>query len=87
MDELIRIAMRHEKILNSWGPHLNKDFKRQKSINRWLGFGVAALAGLFVVEDLNLYQTDKKLKALEKELEELRKATAPVEEGDEKNEV
>lgn len=73
MDELIRIAMRHEAIFKTWGVHLNKDFARQRRTNRWFGFLISVLGGAVVVEDFNLYQTDKKLKELEKQIAELKK--------------
>jgi len=71
MNELIRIAMRHEKTLTRWSMQLCKDWAKQRKINKWLTRGFIASMMAFVYEDWNLYKTDMKVKELEKKVNDI----------------
>jgi len=74
MNELIRAIMRHERTLTRWGMQLSKDFARQKKINKRFTKALIALGAAFAFEDYNLYQTDKKVKDLERKIDEMQMA-------------
>jgi len=86
MDELIRLAMRHERTFAKWSLQLTKDFARQRRTNKIFGVCIASLAALFVYEDVNLFATDQRVKELEKQLAAERAKDVEPEEGETKSE-
>jgi len=71
MNELIRIAMRHERVIARWSVQLCKDWAKQRKTNKRLTHGLLALAAAFVYEDWNLYKTDQKIKELETKIQKV----------------